>query len=286
MFWKKKKKSPPCEPVDQTVAPSPAPAPAAAVPVGRLISYRIGNLQGLGKRQRQEDAFCFVNAMDVTAMREEGLLAIMADGMGGMADGKLASETVTASLRADFQALDREGDLSGQLREAVFRAGSRVFEQLRGDGGSTVVVCLFFRQQLWFASVGDSALFLLRDGELLRLNREQNVLNEGYLDAICAGRTDPEPARSDPEKDALTQFLGMDGLEEVDCLLRPMKLHDGDCFLLCSDGVADMIPDELLLACMQQPAPAQICAALEEAVLNRNNPYQDNYTALVVQCGY
>ena len=288
MFWKKKRKPSAPEPVESTQAPpSAVPAPAeAAAPVQRQLSYRIGNLQGVGSRARQEDSFCFVNAMDVTAIREQGLFAVMADGMGGMADGKVASETVSASLRADFQSLDREADLSPQLQQAVCRASERVFEQLHGDGGSTLVACLFYQQKLWFVSVGDSALYLLRGGELLRLNREQNVLHEGYISAILRNSSDPTPARENPEKHALTQFLGIDGLSELDCLLRPLKLCDGDCFLLCSDGVSDVVPDEMIRTCLQQPDPTRICAALEEAVLNANNPYQDNYTALIVQCGY
>lgn len=289
MFWKKKQKPAAPESVERTQAPLAADVPAAqpsGMPIERQLSYRIGNLQGVGSRARQEDSFCFVNAMDVTAIREQGLLAVMADGMGGMADGKVASETVSASLRADFQSFDHGKDPAPQLRQAVLRASERVFQQLHGDGGSTVVVCLFYEQKLWFVSVGDSALYLLRGGELLRLNREQNLLGEGYLSAISMGSSDPTPAREDPEKHALTQFLGMDGLDELDGLLRPLQLADGDCFLLCSDGVSDVVPDELLLSCLSQDDPMRVCASLEEAVLNANNPYQDNYTALVVQCGY
>lgn len=287
MAWKKKNKRP-TEAVDKTVSPGktvPA-APQSEQILRRQLSYRIGNMQGVGRRNYQEDSFSFVNALDVTAIREKGLLAIMADGMGGMADGKLASQTVTETLREEFLRLAPWKDPVGQLRDSVIRAGEEVFAKLRGEGGSTVVVCLFFKEQLWFASVGDSALFLLRDGELLRLNREQNVLNEYYLDTVCRGSMNPIPARRNPEKDALTQFLGMPVLEEIDMLLRPLPLHEGDKLLLCSDGVADMVPDPLLRECMLLPEPTAICAALEQAVLAAGNPYQDNYTALLVQCGY
>lgn len=294
MLWSKRKKAPKQEPDRESPLPEPvgntlAPtaAPASPVPViQRQLSYSIGNLQGVGRREHQEDSFGFVNAMDVTLIRNRGLLAILADGMGGMADGKLASETVVASLRQDFQMMDYSDDLGEQLRDMIRRANDRVYAQLQGDGGSTLVLCLFYQGQLWFGSVGDSALFLLRSGELLRLNREQNVLTDLYIDAVCQDSMDPNRARNDREKDALTQFLGMPALEEIDSLLRPMKLHDGDCFLLCSDGVSDIVPEPELQSCLEQPKPMQSCSALERAVINANYPYQDNFTALVIRCEY
>ncbi len=290
-FWKRRReKNEPQESVPQpqasvTVRPEEHASPAPAVPK-RLISYRVANLQGVGSRERQEDSFTFVNAMDVTEMRRNGLLAIVADGMGGMRDGKVASETAIACMKKDFQAMDRSGDIAAQLRDSVLNAGARVFDSLGGGGGSTVVACIFYEEQLWFASVGDSFLYLLRDGQLLRLNREHNVLHERYLETIRSGSMDPEPARADWEKSALSQFLGMDVLDDVDYLRRPLKLHDGDRFLLCSDGVAGVLSEAALQSYMEKGTPADACAAMEKAILMENRQYQDNFTALVVQCGY
>lgn len=256
------------------------------VPQERLLSYQISNLQGIGARQRQEDSFSFVNATDVTAMKHSGLLALVADGMGGMRDGKTASETAIAAMKADFRAMDRQGNLAEQLRNSVLRAGRAVHLALDGDGGSTLVACMFFDEQLYYASVGDSFLYLLRDGQLLRLNRAHNVLHEGWLHTIRSGSMDPEPARADREASALTQFLGMESMEDIDYLHRPLKLQDGDLFLLCSDGVAGVLNETDLLACLQSGVPDRICAALERAILMENRKYQDNYTALVIRCGY
>ena len=272
------------EPLSRTVAP-PAPGAAAGLP-RRRISYRVANLQGLGRRERQEDAFAFINAMDVTEMRRNGLLAVVADGMGGMRDGKLASETVLGSLRADFPNLDRSGALPEQLCQCVRRAGERVFAALEGEGGSTVVACLFFDEALFYVSVGDSFLYLLRDGQLLRVNREHNLLHERFLETVRAGSMDPEPARADPEAAALSQFLGMPVLEEPDFLRRPLRLHHDDRFLICSDGVAGVLTEETLREALEAPAPEAACAALDAAVQARDEPFQDNYTALVVFCGY
>lgn len=271
-FWNKRRK--------KQTAPQEQPARE------RLLSYQVANLQGIGTRQRQEDAFAFVNAMDVTEMKRNGLLAMVADGMGGMRDGKVASETAIASIKVDFQAMDRTGDLAGQLRDSVLRAGQRVYQALDGQGGSTMVACVFYEEQLYYSSVGDSFLYLLRDGQLLRLNRAHNVLQARWLAAVRSGSMDPEPARTGGEADALTQFLGMGGLEDVDYLRRPLRLHDGDLFLLCSDGVAGVLTEETIAACLREGTPEQMCAGLEQAILLENRRFQDNYTALVIRCGY
>ena len=106
-------------------------------PAERLLSYRIGNLQGVGSRARQEDSFTVMNSMDVTAIREKGMFFSVCDGMGGMKDGKLASETAIASLRQSFAAMDRSRDLSRQLVECAYTASEKVEEKIGGDGGST-----------------------------------------------------------------------------------------------------------------------------------------------------
>ena len=81
----------------------------------RLLSYQVGNMQNQGGREYQEDSFCFVNATDVTEIKTQGLLALLADGMGGLEDGKAVSETALQLLREEFLAMDRGGNLAEQL---------------------------------------------------------------------------------------------------------------------------------------------------------------------------
>lgn len=252
-----------------------------------LLGYQVANLQGLGTCERQEDAFAFANVMDVTMIREKGLLAVAADGMGGMKDGRLASETVVSSIRQDFGSFDYQSDLALQLRESLYRANEKAFALLGGQGGSTAVVCLIYRERLYFASVGDSYLYLKRNSLLFRLNRPQNILHDLYLEAIRGGTMDPSMVRQDPESAALTQFLGIDVLEDVDFLLKPLPLMPGDILLLCSDGVAGGLKEDQIINCLAMPTPQEMCTALEQAVKQASaGQYQDNYTALIIQCKY
>ncbi|MCR4892492.1 MAG: protein phosphatase 2C domain-containing protein [Lachnospiraceae bacterium] len=255
-------------------------------PPKRLLSYQVGNLQGIGSRERQEDSFAFANAMDVTEILRQGLLAIVADGMGGMQDGKVASECVISTMLSDFEAMDRNSDLSIQFQRSVHHANNEVFRRLGGDGGSTVVGGIFFQEKLYFVSVGDSFIYLLRDGRLSRINREHNCRNSIFLKTIRAGSMDPEDGRSDPEEAALTQFVGMDELSDIDAFRRPLQLKNRDVLLFCSDGVGGVLSEEEIRECLLTMSPPEACIEMEQRIYRKQRPHQDNFTALVIRCGY
>ena len=228
------------------------PLPEKAPPA---LGYRTASVQGIGSREDQEDAFLFVNDRDVVRSRQEGLFAVVADGMGGMASGQEASAIAIASLADSFSSFDRNEALAPQLRQALCEASGKVFQRLNGLGGSTAIVCHIFREQLWFACVGDSSLYLLRDQQLNRLNQEHTVCTQRYEEALLSGSTDPSSGRNDPQSHAVTSFLGREELNQIDCLLRPLPLQAGDVLLLCSDGVSGTLSEETLLACLQQETP-------------------------------
>jgi len=248
------------------------------------LRYKVANLQGIGARRRQEDSFTLMNALDETLYDEYGLMFAVCDGMGGMKDGKLASETAVASFRRFFKDMDRRGRIAEQLKQSVFAASQEVESYLGGDGGSTVVIGIIYHEQLYFASVGDSFFYLKRNGRLYRLNSEHNVCHERYLENIRDGYFDPTECRNDREAAALSQFLGMPGLEEVDCSVRPMWLQKGDVLLACSDGVGGVLSEYEILDAMNYELGEDACRRLEQSLIEYAKPNQDNYTALLIQC--
>ncbi len=253
-------------------------------PVRRQLSYAIANLQGIGARSGQEDSFTVANAFDVARIREEGMFFAVCDGMGGMKDGKLASETAVRCLRQSFLEMDRGSDMVAQLKGSVFQASSQVETLIGGDGGSTVVAGILYQGGLSYASVGDSYLYLLRDGVLLKLNVEHNLCHDRYLEAIREGDMAPISPSDIPEGEALTAFLGMVGLAEVDCSVRPLPLQEGDVLLACSDGVGGVLAPEEVLGALQEESVETMCARLEAGIVAHARPHQDNYTAVVVKC--
>lgn len=254
--------------------------------ISRRLSYQAANLQGKGKRGRQEDAFALVNVLDVTLAKEKGVLAVVADGMGGMKDGQWAGKTVVASIKHSFSDMDMAEDIAAQLVDSIWKASDEVRERTKGMGGSTVVACIIYNEELYFASVGDSGLYLRRNRQIYRLNKEHNIKNKRYLEQIKSGIMEPENARKDPEAMALTQFMGMRGLDTIDFTYRPLPLAAGDALLLCTDGVDGVLGEESILSCLLKPSSVLACDEIEKMVSLQNRRDQDNYTAVVLTCGY
>lgn len=254
-------------------------------PPERLLSYQVANLQGLGTRERQEDAFAFANALDVTEMRRKGLLAVVADGMGGLSNGNQISDLCVKRMLAGFSELDRDGSIPEQLKECARGASKQIYEQFHGTGGTTLVCALIFQETLHWISIGDSFIYLKRGPCLYRLNREQNLRTQSYLELIRSGNLDPSEANEDPDGPRLSEFLGHEALTDVDQSLRPLPLENGDRLLLCSDGVAGGLSEATISACLESETPAAACSRLEKEIKSLEWVHQDNYTALVVQCG-
>ena len=265
--------------------PKPSSDPVPEVePISPLLSYQVANLQQKGARPYQEDSFAFVNALDVTEIRENGLMAIVADGMGGMEAGKQVSEMAVSCMVSAFSQMQRTGDLALQLRNAVIAADDALVQRFKGIGGTTLISCIIYDEKLYFASVGDSYLYLMRGGSLYRLNREQNYRHQLYTEAISAGSIDPTEADQDPDGHRLSAFLGMGGLSDLDYLRQPLPLRDGDILLLCSDGVGGVVTESQIIQNLSNNSAAEMCLNLDESVRRAARVHQDNYTALVIRC--
>ncbi|MCM1060695.1 MAG: SpoIIE family protein phosphatase [Eubacterium sp.] len=253
---------------------------------GGKLSYETGNLQGIGARAEQQDSFTLVNALDEQMYDRFGLMFAVCDGMGGMKGGKTASEKAIYRLREFFAGMDRRGRISEQLKAAVFSASDDIEQALDGDGGSTAVAGIVFHEKLYFACVGDSFLYLYRNGSLYRLNHHHTVCHSLYMKNIRSGSTETQSCREDPEAAALSQFLGMPGLSEIDVTVRPLNLRNEDVLLACSDGVGGVLDESDITEALAWANPQDICRRLEEHIIEQAVPNQDNYTALVVKCKY
>lgn len=244
-----------------------------------------GSVQGIGKRSGQQDYFLAVNVKEPEAAAQKGMLLVVADGMGGSIGGDEASETAARFLEAGFNSMDMQGNIAQQLLAAVLGANEAVYAKLGGDGGTTLAACIVYDKNLYFASVGDSAIYLLRGDQLSRLNREHSIENMEYMLALQEGKTDPEGAGLNLNKAALTHHIGMRELDDVDFLRSPMLLFPGDVLLLCSDGLDCSISQQALLDCMHGACPEDCCRMLEEEIKGAELPYQDNYTGLILKVG-
>lgn len=252
-------------------------------PQRRGLSFQVGNIQGVGGRERQEDSFALLHAADAGEIARRGLFAVVADGMGGLEDGKQISEGAVDTLLQLFQALNDEGDIPRQLKEGICAVSDGLFQRFAGRSGTTVVAVRIFQDGLHWVSVGDSAIYLMRGGGVFQLNQEHTYLNQLYARELEQERIDKSRAEQDEDARRLTAFVGMPQLEQVDYSLRPLPLQAGDRILLCSDGISGVLsPPELMEAMALEPDRG--CSLLESMVLEKNLPEQDNYTGIIISC--
>lgn len=262
-------------------APEPLPEEPAAPAEGPL-TLRIANLQGQGDRERQEDSFALVNPAQGEPRDRQGLLALVADGMGGMEDGKAASQWAAERLPQLFQERETE-DIPGWFYRSAHAVSEEVFRQFGGHSGTTLVAVHIQGERLHWLSVGDSAIFLARNGGVFQLNREHTCLNRLFLQELEREVIEKERAVSDPDAPRPTSFVGIDRLTEVDLSLRPLTLQRGDALLLCSDGISGVLTPPELLECMSLD-PEEGVRLLEGMVLEKNVMGQDNFTGILIAC--
>ena len=241
----------------------------------------VGNVQGIGAREGQEDSFALVNASDPEAMARRGVFAVVADGMGGLADGKAISEAAVDGFLQLFQTLDETGDVPRQLLSGTCAINDALFQRFGGRSGTTAVAVWILRDRLHWISVGDSAIFLMRHGGVFQVNREHTRLNELYLEELSREPSDPARAESDEDARRLSAFLGMPELREADYNRRPFLLCPGDVLLLCSDGISGVLTPAELREAMCLPPDAG-CRLLETLVLEKGLPAQDNFTGTMI----
>jgi serine/threonine protein phosphatase PrpC len=252
------------------------------------LIYVPGNAQDVGKREDQQDSFGFSDPSDTSLMAHGGMLAIVADGMGGMAHGAEASQLAVRAFLQQFASKQIGEAITQVLGRAIEAADRSVFEfassvDLAHDVGSTLVAAAFTPAGLYWMSVGDSALYLCREGRLQQLNHP-HTLGARLADLVKRGVMSPEDAAIDPDRDALTSYVGAGGLKEIDAPVEGIALASGDTIILCSDGLYRALSHEEIAQMATGAADAQEAAdSLIANALARELPHQDNVTVLCVR---
>jgi serine/threonine protein phosphatase PrpC len=222
------------------------------------------------RRETNEDAFLVEPRHD---------LYVIADGMGGYAAGEVASRIAVDSLR---EALARPGDgvAAARLQDAVHAANERICDsQSQADQsrmGTTLVAMMVEDQRAIIGHVGDSRAYLLREGRLERLTSDHSWVNE----QVKLGLMSDEAAQKHPMRNIVTRALG--SRTEVAAEVREEGVRAGDVFLLCSDGLNTMLPDEEIQRVLERLGrdPEQAC---RELVTRANESGgEDNTTVVVV----
>lgn len=244
---------------------------------------QVGKLHEQGERSEQQDCF---GVSDVSLLQTHGVLAVVADGMGGLTDGGRMSMTVVESILDSFFLYQGMYTLEQQLillaQKAVESVNALLAPADLKKHGSTLVMGLIREGTFSFLSVGDSRVCLYRDGVLMQLNREHIYRNTLALEAIN-GEISLQEVYGDQRGSGLTSFLGMGALQHIDFPAEPVKLRPGDKLLLMSDGVYNALDKEELAKCLDA-VPEEAVGRIRAAIQEKAYVNQDNYTAVVIGC--
>ena len=250
------------------------------------VSFEMAACSDTGLRREHNEDAVFIDAA-------QGL-AFVADGIGGHSAGEIASAMavtcLSAGLREDLvnlsrRRLDRDGEercLRGRMAERIAEANEAILMAARrtpqyAGMGTTLAAAAFLGDRLIVAHLGDSRLYRLRGAALSLLTRDHSLLQ----DQIDHGLLMPEAARTARHRHVITRALGVDA--GVQAEIATHGVVSGDVYLLCSDGLNDMVPDEEIRQILQA-LPVNLELAAKQLIRMANdNGGRDNVSVILVK---
>ena len=232
------------------------------------------------------------NEDSIAADAEIGL-AVLADGMGGYNAGEVASGIAVAMLTTEMkQALKEhepyEVEGSGEplavklVKENSAKANAAIYQSAKSQPqyagmGTTLVVALFYDNRMTVGHIGDSRLYRLRMDKLEQITRDHSLLQE----QIDSGMITKEQARYSQNKNLVTRAVGID--PEVETEVHTYNVDPGDIYLLCSDGLSDMVTDEDIHATLSTLQSNLPLAAKQLVQAANDNGGRDNISMILVR---
>ncbi|HEX2954295.1 MAG TPA: protein phosphatase 2C domain-containing protein [Bacillota bacterium] len=250
---------------------------------GKIIP---GNAQHIGSREEQQDAFGFSDLQNTEAIEANGALAVLADGMGGLEKGSEASNLAVRTALAEYSVKPADEPISNALQRVMHIANQAVYEMARqrervGSIGTTMLMAVIFQGQLYYASAGDSRIYLYRNGRLWQLTTDHVYAYE-LARMVNNSQISQEEAEGHPDRNALTSYLGLASLTAIDQNLNPLSLQPGDKVMLCSDGLYNVLSAEKMEKALQMDAPLAAETLIQKA-LTEGYHQQDNMTVAILQ---
>lgn len=229
---------------------------------------------------------------DSVAHDADSGLAVLADGMGGHNAGEVASGIAVSLLPTEIrrrlgevrpEARRGNGEDLGAalLREGVRKANASIYHAAQSHPqyagmGTTVVAGLFYDNRVAVAHVGDSRMYRLRGGEFGAITRDHSLLQE----QIDSGFFTPEEARRSGNRNLVTRAVGVEA--EVEPEVRVHAVQRGDLYLLCSDGLNDMMEDEAIGEALRALRANLPLAARQLVEMANDNGGRDNVSVILV----
>lgn len=239
------------------------------------VSLEIGNAQIIGTREKQDDSFG-------TSIKEDCVLAVVADGIGGYINGNLASRITVDTYLDEFQKNDVLNNISYFFQKAAVLSNERIRDEFgEAKGGTTVVGVVVEGNRMHWTSVGDSNIAVFRKGRLIPINRKENVKN-WLEDQYFAGVIGREEAMGGPADKRLVNYVGYDGFQKAEESDRPIYLKKKDKILIYSDGIETLSQIELEKILSKGWNAQKTAQEIVMAVENKDVRSKDNATIIVL----
>ncbi|MBA3500162.1 MAG: serine/threonine-protein phosphatase [Deltaproteobacteria bacterium] len=253
------------------------------------VTMNVSGLTDVGRaRQTNEDALEIADLQTgrtIDVMRiarlidvsDHGVLLALSDGMGGHQAGEVASALVRESLRRALHTDPLQRPVKDKLEDAVMRANRAVknaaLEAKHHGMAATLTAILVHGVEAYITEVGDSRAYLLREGRLRQITRDQSLVQL----MVDSGAMTPAEARKSPSKNVILQAVGLKS--ELRVAIARLALRSKDRLMLCSDGVTNLVSDEELRQILMDSDPRAACETMIALANDRGG--DDNETAIV-----
>ncbi len=230
-------------------------------------------------RSTNEDAGGIVQPHDLAVLASRGVLAVVADGMGGHSAGEIASRLAVDHIQRAYYA--SEGSPDRALANALTGANRAIFERAQKDPqlagmGTTCVTFALCGGMGYAAHVGDSRLYLVRGG-IYQMTNDDSAVGE----MVKRGLISRAEARGHKERNVILKALGTHASLDVSTWPQPFPVKPGDAFVLCSDGLTDVVEDHELLDAVQRGSVDDCCRDLVALAKSRGG--HDNITVALLR---
>lgn len=267
----------------QPVTAQAQPQPEAGENMtSKLVEYEVvaSLLSDVGcQREINEDNGRYITPSDPELLAKKGMLFVVADGMGGHSGGEIASRlAVDVITRAYYQ---ETTDVQTSLKKAILEANSAIYDEAFKNrslyGMGTTCTAFVLKEGFAFAAhVGDSRLYLLRNNEIYLMTEDHSAV----MQMVKRGLLNLEQARHHPDKNIILRALGSHATVEITTWSQPLPARVGDQFLLCSDGLYDLVEDKEIQNILIENQPHTACGKLIALAKERGG--HDNITVGII----
>lgn len=235
---------------------------------------------GLERKENQDAVDCVYDE------RSDTYLLVVADGMGGAACGSRASQlAVTTIAEKFFDEAGRSLPIEQRITRSLIAANHDIWSEAHAAAGAckgmgaTCVLLALVDNYAWLAHVGDSRIYQVSPHRIVRLTRDHSHVQR----LVDGGLISEEEAQTHPERNRIERALGPREIVRPELRTEPIRLDEGDSFVLCTDGLSSLVHDEEIFSIVLNAPSEQACKTLVELAKQRGG--NDNITVAIARIG-